>query len=325
MLNNKIDNFSAYQAYPDFVRPFLVSLENHPVFQNNFTHWSKSVAIDILARIRINDASAPILLRMSNVARAIGVCTKTVQRVVNHLKELGWITQEGDGRDDMGCFSFRKFIVSKEVREMMGICAKDLSTDFMDKSIENNNLSTKNIKMSNGLYGVNKNLLLKEAFLKKDKKPKLSTKRGIPGDLIEMQEILELDKGGVCTLMTLCKARKKRLQDVWEYMKQRILDAGVKAGRAFRYIEKLISSYDVWQKVSDWQEKIFPKDKVLKEDDNRRYWHKRFRHEKGFIVKTYDGIAEVISSRDNVRTVAGEGMEQIYRDIKLGILTEVIL
>lgn len=320
MVNNQNDNFSAYQAYPPVVRPFLLQLENHPLFQKNFTHWSRRVAIDILARIRINDASVPILLRMNHVARAIGVCTKTVQRVVNYLKELGWIKQEGDGRDDMGNFSFRKFIVSKEVREIMG-----LPTDFVDNSIENNKLSTKNKKMSNGVYGVNKDLYLKEASLEKEGKTKPSAQKGVRSDLIEIIEALGLHQFGLFKLLALCKKAGIRLQAVWELKKETILKAKITGGRAFNYLMKLIFSWDVVKKVSMWKEKIFPKDKVLKTDDNRRFWYKRFAGPNGLIVKIFDGIAEVMTVRGKPRTIPAKDMPPIYEDIKLGHLKEIIL
>jgi hypothetical protein len=242
----------------------------------------------------------------------------------------------------MGSFCFRKFIVSKELREMMGLPTDEnlnlpnsIGLELSTKSVDNLIKPTKNTKMSNGLYGVKKNLFLKEAFLKKDEKPKLSTERGIPSELIEMQKLLELDKGGICKLMTFCKAGNMRLQDVWKYIKQRILKAGIKAGRAFRYLEKLISCYDVWQKVSQWKEKIFPKDKVLKEDDNRRFWNKYFYGTltavtkemlKEFCfppnvqVKIFDGTAEIIYHRNRSEFVSSEHMDKIYKAIKCGLL-----
>lgn len=299
MVNNLI---TTYQAYPSAIRPHLLKADTNLFLRDLFTKSGMRILIDILGRTPIHDKSLPIHFRVDRVAASIGISEKTVQRVLSVLMTNKWLLRPSDcdGRNFRGRFSYRKFIVGNELREIMG-----LSTE---KTVDNLSTAT---KMSDGVYVNEKKAFLKEASLKEKK-------NGLPGDLVEMQESLGLIKNGVCALMNLAKRHGKWLQDVWALKKKSILNAGVTGYRAFAYVKSLILARDVFKRGPNTQSATRAK------KDGRQYWHKRFFDKDGLLVKIFDGTAEIYRGSVYISYVCQSDMSPIYEAIKTGRLQERI-
>ncbi|MEJ7804465.1 MAG: hypothetical protein WKG03_00880 [Telluria sp.] len=117
------DMLSAYGVYPAPIRPYLLRAETHPVLRPNFTKSGLRVFVDLLARAPIRDPERPIHVRVDVVARDFGVSTKTVGRVLRQLLTFGWLSpfQGTDGRNNEGKFKGRDFLITTELRTMVGL------------------------------------------------------------------------------------------------------------------------------------------------------------------------------------------------------------
>jgi hypothetical protein len=336
MLNNSTTNqilcsaLINFQDYPAIIRPYLVKAHTHPILRNAFTKAGMRVLIDILSRAPIADLRRSIKVRLGNVAKATQTSEKTVQRVLDALLAHGWVARAHhcDGRNWLGRFCAKEYVVKNELREMIGLPIEQQMSDGENLNRSNSRyLSTNSVdnsvnktEMSDGVY-VNKDVKddLKEAFTKENLKPetRAAIEGGIPHDLISLQTDLKLSKGGICALMALAKKFGKRLQDIWAAKKETIIKSGATAGRAYRYLMKLIQNVSLGKK-------FFPCGNTsLDKNDVRLFWYKRYIGPCGEIVKIFDGIAEV-SKFGEYKTIPSAAMAPIYEGIRAGKLNLIL-
>ncbi len=312
-----------------------MAADSNPTLKSIFTKDGLRILIDILSRAPIADSSLAIKLRVDRVAQDVGTSEKTVQRVLRRLEAMSWLTRnpEDDGRNYRGRFSGREFLVGNELRQLLGLPINEkfpqvqqLSDGEIQKVSNSTGLSTKSVdnlpKTTQMSDGIEVNVLkedLKEAFSEKTE----NQKTGLPDDLLPLQEALNLSKGGICALMALAKKYGKRLQDIWQAKKTTILKAGVTQGRAFYYFKALILAATHFKndKNVSLGKKFFPDGNLL--NDDRRFWHKRYRGANGVLVKIFDGTAEVSINRD-YRFVPAAQMGAIYEAIDNGKLNELV-
>jgi hypothetical protein len=236
--------------------------------------------------------------------------------------------------------------------------------------------TTAKSKMSSGLiYAVNKvfkkeasvqnEALKKEASFLNPEQPNVKTNRRqafVPQTLKDMADQLEIRPEGVCMLMALAKQTGHWLQDVWTAKKDTLLNAGVKAGRAVRYIEFLLKcgedfSYVARTKITALKAQALATNQNSQssaaaqppvaataqvnaqanhaEDADadaeeplkaiaKAARYKRFKHvSKSIQVRIYEGSAEVTDGIQSALRGGWSQMKQIYMDIALGNLVEV--
>lgn len=114
---------SAYSVYPAPIRPYLLRGETHPVLREKLTKSLMRAFIDLLSRANIADPARPIQVRMDLTAARLGISSKTVSRTIKLMKKNGWLTTNPghDGRNWMGEYAGREFILSDVLRKLVGL------------------------------------------------------------------------------------------------------------------------------------------------------------------------------------------------------------
>lgn len=114
---------SAYEDYPAPIRPYLLRAETHPLLREKLTKSFMRAFIDLLSRANIANPARPIWVRMDTTARRLGVSAKTVSRTIALMTENAWLrpNEHHDGRNWQGKFAGREFILSNELRKLVGL------------------------------------------------------------------------------------------------------------------------------------------------------------------------------------------------------------
>jgi hypothetical protein len=212
------------------------------------------------------------------------------------------------------------------------------------------------------IYAVNKVYSLKEASVHKGaflKDPEERQKPKLPADLVALQEELDIDARGVCSLMKLAREKGHRLQDVWKVTRDRLLNSGAKNGRAVNYLRFLLNCGDDFsylariklldqpspgcgvRPATERTTTPYPTQApasaagaapssatsiaaaaMLEIAKACRY--KRFRHvSQSMVVSFYDGVAEVTRGVERVTYVGRQMMYGLYLGISKGNLVEM--
>lgn len=118
---------SAYTDYPAPIRPYLLRGETHPVLRDKLTKSFMRAFIDLLSRANISNPARPIWVRMDSTAKRLGISTKTVSRTIALMTEHAWLrpNEDHDGRNWQGKYAGREFILSTELRKMVGLPVDD--------------------------------------------------------------------------------------------------------------------------------------------------------------------------------------------------------
>lgn len=118
---------SAYTDYPAPIRPYLLRGETHPVLREKLTKSFMRAFIDLLSRANISNPARPIWVRMDTTAKRLGISTKTVSRTIALMTEHAWLrpNEDHDGRNWQGKYAGREFILSTELRKMVGLPIDD--------------------------------------------------------------------------------------------------------------------------------------------------------------------------------------------------------
>lgn len=334
------DCLSAYQEYPAPIRPYLLRAESHPTIRSQLTKSIMRVFIDLLARTPIADPGRPIEVFATGVAAKLGVSTKTVARAINLMADNDWLvqSQDHDGRNNMGEFSGREFIIGNQLRELVGLptakAAPAIDVDKGEKSVDN---YPKMTKLSDGVYGVNKvfknEAPATEAFQKEHEEPKAppttsTPKIHLPKGLEALHNELGISKPGICSLMQLARDCRQRLQDVWIAKGHQILDAGAREGRAKRYFEFLLRtgedfSYAARSRLASPGQSPSPAapSAAAPAPDHRVYWNRKYAGAKGLRVSIHgDGSGEITDANRQADYIAPRDMVKVYEAIATGKL-----
>jgi hypothetical protein len=118
---------SAYTAYPAPIRPYLLRGETHPVLREKLTKSFMRAFIDLLSRANISNPARPIWVRVDTTAKRLGISSKTVSRTIALMTKHAWIrpNEDHDGRNWQGKYAGREFILSTELRKMVGLPVED--------------------------------------------------------------------------------------------------------------------------------------------------------------------------------------------------------
>jgi len=114
---------SAYDDYPAPIRPYLLRAETHPLLREKLTKSFMRAFIDLLSRANIANPARPIWVRMDTTARRLGISAKTVSRTIALMTENAWLrpSEHHDGRNWQGKYAGREFILSAELRKIVGL------------------------------------------------------------------------------------------------------------------------------------------------------------------------------------------------------------
>ncbi len=214
-------------------------------------------------------------------------------------------------------------------------------------------------EMSYGLYRVNK-VFLKEASFKEEafqiknqetnpetgakegftgpaevtpasgnlSQPVLARQPRLPGDLLDMAETLKLSTSGICALMRQARQVNQRLQDIWRVRRDQLVNAGIREGRAYRYIQFLLQSGEDFAfrarqaQIPKPPAAAMPDATPMPEQtDIRIYRNKRFTGNNGLQVRIHgDGSAAFTDATQSNSYVCPADMGQIYDAIASGKL-----
>lgn len=114
---------SAYNHYPAPIRPYLLRAQTHPVLRELLTKSFMRAFIDLLSRANIANPARPISVRMDVTAKRLGISVKTVSRTIAFMAEKSWLkpNEHHDGRNWQGKYAGREFILSDELRKLVGL------------------------------------------------------------------------------------------------------------------------------------------------------------------------------------------------------------
>jgi len=114
---------SAYNQYPAPIRPYLLRAQTHPVLRELLTKSFMRAFLDLLSRANIANPARPISVRMDVTAKRLGISVKTVSRTIAFMAEKSWLkpNEHHDGRNWQGKYAGREFILSDELRKLVGL------------------------------------------------------------------------------------------------------------------------------------------------------------------------------------------------------------
>ncbi|WP_426106312.1 hypothetical protein [Massilia sp. TSP1-1-2] len=331
------DVLSAYAAYPAPIRPYLLRAETHPVLRPQFTKSGLRVFIDLLARAPIADPARPISVRADVTADRLALSSKTVGRVLTQLIKTGWLApfKGSDGRNNDGKFGIRDFVVTEQLRAMVGLPSTPAPRPTVAMAVnEAPQNDQPEPELSPGVIGVNK-CIEKEASSKgaskKEDKPKPAC---IPAGLEELHTQLGISIGGICKLMSIAKACKQRLQDVWVAAGHRLISVGAREGRAYDYFKFLLNTGQDFSYAARCKGGTPAMTATGNAQgaaagapamNTRHYWNRKFRGPNGLVVRIHgDGSGELTDSTRRDAYVSPRDMEQVFAAIAKGQLSEII-
>lgn len=307
-----------YLQYPVMIQRAILLVETNPRFLC-LTRSMKKVLKTLLTRSSKIDGTKEIRARIDTVALQSAVSTKTVQRTLCTLRELGWLSQTSEGRSNEGCYTSRRYAFSASLCEIVTLPCKKVilpaETNLSDGAVYVD-LSFK--KDQQEIRWKNQ----EQRRLKNDDTKKIQ----LP-EALRAIEAFGVKDTGVAKLRGMAFARGYDLADVFSVAKKRLQELKASGGRVYQYLAAMIDN----PKLSDYAGRAL---QIARTDVQRvtvteflsrreKYRYRRFYAGAGMAVRIFDGTAEVTRDGKWVGVIAGRDMDRVYDDIELGRLRDV--
>lgn len=203
----------------------------------------------LITYTNLDSIKKPVLFNRSKPASTLGVTTRTVDRLLLQLEDLGWLERQPQPRLDDGGWGvtsikwagwvLSEIFALRDGKDKWGnnLKNKDLRTE--------ENRATKNAHLSSSPKGeVFQNKVVDDISLKtqpkKDNQPQERSRR-IPVDLVEPMNQFGLTPSNVCWLMAKCKAKGMRLQHVMKATYKTLAEKGLRAREAVSWLMYMIN------------------------------------------------------------------------------------
>lgn len=212
-----------FAHYPRPIQHAILLVDAHPTL-NVLTRAFRRVLRVIVSRVPKANGCGSVEFDHSWMAGMAECSAKTVQRCMAELKNLGMVTQLGDGRDDTGLFTRRSYQLTPELARLLKLPTK--------------------AKPSRQTF-LSDDLLMELSFEKdqpeiQEEKPETPKTIELPAELAKLPEQLGIKDTGIAKLRGLASQAGYQLQDVVACAGA-YLAKGIKGNRAFRYLESMIA------------------------------------------------------------------------------------
>lgn len=294
-----------YQHYPVAIQQALLMVESHPSLTLALTRAYRRVLRIIVSRVSKADGCAPIEAEASWIARMADCSTRTVTRAVDTLKQLGLITERGDGRDDTGAFKRRVYQLTPMLAKLLGLPAKSFSS--------------RKTKLSDDL--------IVELKVKKDhceiheKKPE--TPIELPAELDVLPEELGVSRPGIAALRgNACQAGYD-LVHIVACAKRYMIAKGIKGARAVKYLRSMIAKPEV-----DYAGRAAQEGRVAEQVDfearaitaAKKHAGKAYKGHDGLTYRfRADGSVEILDGGAILGSLPMDQIEQLVNRITMGM------
>ena len=304
-----------YLQYPVMIQRAILLVETNPRFLC-LTRCMKKVLKTLLTRTSKIDGTKEIRARVDTVAFQAAVSTKTVQRTLCTLRELGWISQTSDGRSEEGCFTSRRYAFSASLCEIVALpCKKVISTE---ETILSDGAVYVDLSFKKDQQAIRKQNQ-EQRRLKNDDAKKIQ----LPEELRAI-EALGVKDTGVAKLRGMAFASGYDLADVFCVAKERLQELKASGGRVYRYLAAMINN----PKPSDYAARArqITRTHIQRVAQSKfssrreKYRYRRFSAGPGTVVRIFDGTADVTRDGTWVGVIAGRDMDRVYDDIEAGRL-----
>ncbi|MBC3911370.1 hypothetical protein [Undibacterium umbellatum] len=297
------DVIKPYQKYPKVIQQSILRVETHPAF-SILTKAGKRVLKCLLTRVNQGDGEFPIRARLDMVAEGADVSYKTVQRTMQILKSLTWLSPVSPGRTDWGTFSSFRYQFSADFCSLVKLPTKSKTIN----QIEDETI------LSDGTVYID--LSFKEDQLKISLENKGKNPITLPEELREL-EAFGVKETGICKLRGLAHTAGYKLEHIWTVAKSYCEKFRINGNRLYRYISRMI------QTTSDYEKRALQilrmndvsETSTIEKPNGAKYSFKNFVGT-GVRVRIFDGIAEVIKQNGDVFTVSGDALKKLYKDIE---------
>lgn len=309
------DVLGPYRGYPKAIQQAILLAHTHPAFLV-LTRGTRKVLCALLTRASKDNGMRGMKARVDRLAEEASVSTKTVQRALGALRELGWLALPDDeGRSEYGVFCSRSYHFTASLCELVRLpCTGQTSAEV-----------TQETKMSDGAVYVDL------TFKEDQRKISIEKSKGKPVDLPkELQDAAKefcIKDTGIALLRGLAHREGHRLESIVAVARAYLRKSGATGHRAFRYLQAMASRP---VQLVDYASRAAQAVRLAGESAVResvqameaRCRYKQFLGPGGVRVRVFDGTAEVFSN-NRYKTVAGKDMEQIFARIRTGWLREV--
>jgi len=233
-----------FAHYPKAVQQAILLVDSHPSISLILTRATSRVLKSIVSRCNKEDGCAPVYARAPNLAKEADCDARTVTRALKALSELGWIEKLGDGRDDGGKYRHLEVRLTETLAKLLRLPVEGKRAHRTE--------------MSDGPYiGFYQSVFTEDYPGTSEQKPQPQNPTppaaatgerppiSLPPELSAAGEQLDISPKGIAKLRGEACRAGYNLAHIVTCARQYLLNVGIKNGRAFRYLQKMIAQPSV--------------------------------------------------------------------------------
>jgi hypothetical protein len=318
------DIMRPYLHFPKTIQTALLRVETHPTFRA-LTKASHKVLKALVTRASETNGEREIWARLERVSEEAGCSPKTVQRAMRLFRDLLWVLPTTEGRSEHGVYCTKRYVFSKSFCDLVHLPTK-IQKDKPESQVAiragvtgNSKLDTTWTEMSDGAVYV-------DLSLKEDQRKILfqraqnHTPIQLPEELKIMADETSILETGICALRGLAHDAGYKLEDIYAVAKSQLAKLGIKAGRAYRYVQAIILN----PRRTNFAAKVAQVKRLeaaqRATSRSQQYANQRYVTKGGGTTVTlFDGTAEIVT-RDTITNIAGAQLHDIYEQIERGQL-----
>lgn len=296
-----------YGHLPKKIQQAILRVETHPHFIG-LTRAMKAVLKVLVSYSDQHDASKPFRVVGPYAAEQAKVSTKSVQRTINALKDAGWMSQHGDGRESFGEFAYREYRFSE-------VLCQAIQLPYGPNNVPPAQAET---TLSDGtVYDLNFKEDQRAIALKR--RVAAQGKITLPPLLEQMAEKLKIKPSGICKLRGMAHEAGYKLEDIYIAIQHNLERIAVTATNAFNYLRAVILNPRRRDFRTMRAKLEHSKNGSLLSARAAKFSNKRYATVCGLTkVTVFDHTAEIVTHDGKVSTAVGTAFEDVLDRIERG-------
>lgn len=304
-----------YTHLPKTVQTALLRVETHPTLRV-LTRSTHKVLKALVTRVSAIDGTTPIKARMDTVAMQAGVSTKTTQRAIKMLDELGWMKAVSDGRSQWGVYCSKKYAFSADFCALLHLPTK---ANPLPSRTDETGMS------DGGIHDLSFKKDQREISLQN--RQQNQTPIQLPETLQTMARETGIKETGIAKLRGIAHSLGHKLEDVYIVAKKHLAVIGQNSARAFCYVQAMLTN----PKKTDFATKAAQLQRMNAAEDAKastveawsKYRNKTYAAGPGRTVTILHDCAHVYVENVLSTLIAWRDIGQVINDIENGKLVEI--
>lgn len=285
------DLYQEYRNRPVVIRDAIMRTNSHPTIINSVTRATLRVLTRLVCRAEKTNGQAPVMARISHLAREAECEEKTVRRAIGALVELGWLAMPNVCRNEYGVYTSKEYHFTESFCRLVRLpCPSGSQAEVNATGTE----------MSDGAVYVDLSFKEDQRQIEKEKREDEKREIELPPELNDAAEEFSMNRSGMALLRGLAHRAGYLLEDIIVVGRDYLHKVKATKNRAHRYLESMI------RRQSDYAERAAQIRRI-------RFASVEDRKEIERFVATHVGKVFESEDRRELVAVAADGRSAIHR------------